>query len=75
MVVIMIVVMVSITVAPCPRIFQVATAALRLAAVVPVLAFRILQLALGIADLLFALSVVVMIAVKRPCWNRSAQER
>jgi hypothetical protein len=72
---VVIVIVVPIAMATCPRVFQVATAALRLAAVFTMLAFRIVQLALGIADLLYALSVVVMIAVKRPCWNRSAQER
>jgi hypothetical protein len=73
-VVVMIAVMVAV-VAPSSCIFQVAAAALRLTAVFPVLAFRILQLALGIVDLLFALSVVIVIAVKRPCGNRSAQKR
>lgn len=62
-------------VAPSPRIFQITTPALRLAAVFPVLAFRILQLALGIADLLFALSVVIVIAVHRTRGNCSGQKR
>jgi len=39
---VMIVIVVSIMVATCPRIFQVATAALRLAAVVTVFAFRVM---------------------------------
>ena len=50
MVMIAVVVPVSV-VAPCSRIFHVPAAALRLAAMFPVLAFRIVQLALGIADL------------------------
>jgi len=72
----MIVVMIVITVpamAPRPHVFQITAAALRLAAVFPVLAFRIVQLALRIANLLFAPSVVV--TVYRPRGNRSAQER
>jgi len=68
----MIVIVVPIVVAPCPRIFQVATATLRLAAVFTVLAFRIVQFVFRIADLLFAPSVVI--AIKRPCGNHSAQE-
>jgi hypothetical protein len=72
MVVIMIVVVVPIAVAACSRIFQVATAALCLAAVFTVLALRIMQLPLRIAESLFALSVVI--AIKRPRGNYPAQE-
>jgi len=72
MVVIMIVVVVPIAVAACSRIFQVATAALCLAAVFTVLALRIMQLLLRIAEPLFALSVVI--AIKRPRGNYPAQE-
>jgi hypothetical protein len=76
MVVIVVMIVIAVpAMAPCPHVFQIPTAVLRLTAVFTVLPFRIVQLALGIADLLFALSVVVMIAVKRPCWNRSDQER
>jgi hypothetical protein len=71
----MIVIAVPIMVAPCPRIFQVATAVLRLAAVLTMLAFRIVQLALRIADLLFAPSVIIVVAVHCSRWNCSAQER
>jgi len=74
MVMIAVVVPVSV-VAPCSRIFHVPAAALRLAAMFPVLAFRIVQLALGIADLLLAPSVIVVITIHRPCGNCSAQER
>src|SRR6476646_8602374 len=69
----MIVIMVPITMAPCPHVFQVTTAALRLAAVLTVLALRVVQLALCIADLLCAPSVVV--TVYRPRGDGSAQER
>lgn len=75
---IMIVVMIVITVpamAPCPHVFQVTPLVLCLAAVFPVFAFRILQLALGIADLLLASSVIIVIAVQRPYRDCSAQER
>jgi hypothetical protein len=72
---VMIVIVVPIMVAPCPRIFQITTAALCLAAVFTVLALRIMQLGFGFADLLFAPSVVIVIAVHRPCGNCSAQER
>jgi hypothetical protein len=75
MIVVMIVIMVPIMVASCPRIFQITTAALRLAAVFTVLALRIMQLGFGFADLLFAPSVVIVIAVHRPRWNCAAQER
>ena len=40
--------------------------AIFLSAVLSVLAFRFLQLALGIVDLLFAFSIVIVIAVHRP---------
>src|SRR5438309_7539793 len=63
------------TMAACPGVFQVTTLALRLAAVFSVFAFRFLQLALGIVDLLFAFSVAIVIAVHRRCGNGSAQER
>jgi hypothetical protein len=75
MIAVMIAVVVPVSVvAPCSRIFHVPAAALRLAAVFPVLAFRIVQLALGIADLLLAPSVIVVITIHRPCGNCSAQE-
>jgi hypothetical protein len=60
-------------VASCPRIFQITAAALRLAAMFTVLAFRIMQLLLRIADSLLAFSVII--AVKRSCGNGPAQER
>jgi hypothetical protein len=69
-----IVVVVPIAVAPRPHVFQITTAALRLAAVFTMLAFRIMQSALCIADLLLAPSVIV-IAVHRPRRNGSPQER
>jgi hypothetical protein len=71
----MIVIVVPIMVAPCAHIFQVTAAVLRLAAVFTVLPFRIVQFSFGIADLLFTLSVIIVIAVHRPCGNCSAQER
>jgi hypothetical protein len=71
----MIVIVVPIVVATCPRIFQVTTAALRLAAVFTVLAFRIVQFVFRIADLLFAPSVVIVIAVHRSRGNGPAQKR
>jgi hypothetical protein len=72
MVVIAVMVVVPITVAPCPRVFQVATAVFCLAAVFTMLALGIMQLVLRIADSFFALSVVI--AVKRPRGNCPAQE-
>jgi hypothetical protein len=57
-----------------PRVFQVTAAALRLSAVFPVLAFRIVQLILRITDLLFAFSVIIVITVHRPHGNGPAQE-
>jgi hypothetical protein len=72
MVMVMIVIAVA-TMAPCPCVFQVPTLALRLSAVFSVFAFRILQFALGIANLLLALPVII--AIKRPRGNHSAQER
>jgi len=71
----MIVIVVPIMVTSRPRIFQVATAALRLAAVFTVLALRIMQLGFGFADLLFTPSVIIVIAVHRSRGNCSAQER
>jgi hypothetical protein len=71
----MIVIVVPIVVATCPRIFQVTTAALRLAAMVPVFALGVMQLGFGFTDLLFAFSVIIVIAVHRPRGNGSAQER
>jgi hypothetical protein len=68
----MIVIMVPIAVAPCPSVFQVTTLALCLAAVFPMLALRIMQLAFGITDLLLASFVIV--AGNGPYRNRSAQE-
>ena len=71
MVAVMVMVAVAV-VAPCPRIFQITTPALRLAAVFTMLALRIMQLLLRIAESLFALSVVI--AIKRPRGNYPAQE-
>jgi hypothetical protein len=59
--------------ASCPRIFQVTTLALRLAAVLSVFALCIMQFALGCAYAVFALSVIV--AVNRPRRNCPSQER
>jgi hypothetical protein len=61
--------------APFACFFQVMAAGLCLAAVFTVLALGIAQSALGIADSLLALSVVVVVAVQRPRGERSAQER
>jgi hypothetical protein len=75
-IVVMVVVMVMIAVAvvaPSPCIFQVATAALGLAAVFPMLAFRIVQLLFRFLHLPFAF--VIAIAIQRSCRNCSAQER
>jgi hypothetical protein len=75
-VVIMVMIVIAVpAVAPRPHVLQVATAALRLAAVFTMLAFRIMQSALGIANLLLAPSVIIVIAVHRPRGNGSAQER
>jgi hypothetical protein len=75
-VVIMVTIVVVVpAVASRPHVFQVTTAALRLAAVFTMLAFRIMQSALGIANLLLAPSVIIVIAVHRPRGNGSAQER
>ena len=71
----MIVIVVPIMVATCPRIFQIATAALRLAAVFSVLALGVMQLGFGFTDLLFAPSVVIVIAVHRSRGYGPAQER
>jgi hypothetical protein len=71
---IMVAVMIPVSVmASCPRIFQITAAALRLAAVFTVLAFRIMQLLLRAADSLLAFSIVI--AVKRSRGNGPAQER
>ena len=67
--------MIAVTVsmmAPFTRFFQIVAAGLRLAAVFTVLALGIMQFALRIADSLFALSVVI--AIKCPCGNHSAQK-
>jgi hypothetical protein len=72
---VMIVVVVSISVvASGPRVFQVPTAALCLAAVFPMFALRIVQFALRCADSVFALPVIIVITVHRPRGNRSAQK-
>src|SRR5438309_9197634 len=71
-VVVMIVVPIAVM-APGPCVFQVTAAALGLAAAFPVFAFRIVQLLFRFLHLPFAFIVVV--AVKRPCGNNSAQER
>jgi hypothetical protein len=63
--------MVVIAVAPCSHVFQITTTVFRLAAMFAMLAFRIVQLAFCIADLLLAPSVI---AVKRLCGHHSAQE-
>lgn len=75
MIAVVIPVMVPIAVmAACPRVFQITTLVLCLAAMVTVLALGVMQLSFGFADLLFALSVIIVIAVKRPRGNHSAQE-
>jgi hypothetical protein len=71
----MIVIMVSIAVAPCPHVFQIAALVLSLAAMFSVLALGVVQFGFGFADLLFASSVIVVIAVHRSRGNCSAQER
>src|SRR5437764_10134605 len=63
------------TVAPFARFFQIVAAGSRLAAVFTVLTLRVMQSALGIADSLLTLSVIVVIAVQRPRGRRTAQER
>jgi hypothetical protein len=73
---IMVVIVVTVSaMASFPRFFQIVTAGLRLAAVFTVLALGIVQSALRIADSLLALSVVVVVTVKGPRRDRSAQER
>ena len=61
--------------APFARFFQIVAAGSRLAAVFTVLTLRVMQSALGIADSLLTLSVIVVIAVQRPRGRRTAQER
>jgi hypothetical protein len=74
-VVIMVMIVIAVlAVAPRPHVLQVTTAALRLAAVFTMLAFRIMQSALGVADLLLAPSVIIVIAVHRPRGNGSTQQ-
>jgi len=68
----MISIVVPVAMAPCPHVFQVTTAALRLAAVFTMLALRIVQFPLRIADSLLALSVII--AIKRPRGDRRAQD-
>src|SRR5436305_11227827 len=76
MIAVVIPVMVPIAVmAACPRIFQVTTAALRLSAVLTMFAFRLVQLVLRTTNLVLAPSVIIMIPVERPRWNRPSQER
>ena len=65
-------IMIPIVMAPFTCFFQIMAAGLRLAAVLTVLALRIVQLALRIADSLLALSVIV--ADNGPCGNCPAQE-
>jgi len=73
---VMIVVVIAVSsVTPFARFLQIVTTGLRLAAVLTVLALGIVQSALRIADSLLALPVIVVIAVKRLCGDRSAQER
>jgi hypothetical protein len=74
-VVVVVIVVTVPAMAPCPHVFQVTASVLRLAAVFSMLALRVMQLALGIADLLFAPSVIIVIAIQRPRGNRSTQER
>jgi uncharacterized membrane protein len=72
-IVVMIPIMVAVSaMAPCPHVFQVTTAALRLAAVFTVLAFGVMQFSLRITDLLLAFSIVI--TVYRPRGDRSAQK-
>src|SRR6478735_3008714 len=61
--------------APLARFFQIVAAGLCLAAVFAVLALRIVQSALRVANSLLALSVIVVVAIQRPRGHRSAQER
>jgi len=68
----MISIVVPVAMAPCPHVFQVTTAALRLAAVFTMLALRIVQFPLRIADLLLAPSVIIVI--NRPRGDRPAHE-
>jgi hypothetical protein len=69
---IMIVVMVPSAMAPCPYIFQIAALALSLAAMFTMLALGVMQLGFGFANLVLAPSVII--TIKRPCGNHSAQE-
>jgi hypothetical protein len=71
LVVIVVVVMVA-AVAPFTRFFQIVAAGLRLAAMLTMLTFGIVQLALRIANPFFALSFVI--AIKRSRGDHSAQE-
>jgi hypothetical protein len=71
-IVVAVMVVVPIMVAPCPRVFQVATAAFCLAAVFTMLALGVMQFVFGFANPVFAFSVVI--AIKRPRGNRPAQE-
>jgi len=61
--------------APFARFFQIVAAGPRLAAVLTVLALRIVQSALRGADSLLALSVVIAIAGNSLRGNRPTQER
>jgi hypothetical protein len=74
-VMIVITVVFPISVAPRPHVFQIAALVLCLAAMFTMFALGVMQLGFGFTDLLFALSIIVVIAVKRPCGNNSAQER
>ena len=73
MVVIMVMIVITVpAMATCPRVFQITALALSLPAMFPVLALGVMQLGFGFTDLLFAPSVIIVI--KRPCGNHSAQE-
>jgi hypothetical protein len=69
----MVMIVVAIAMAPRPRVFQVTTAAFGLPAVIPMLAFRIVQFSLRGADSVLAFPVIV--TVNCPRRHRSAQER
>jgi membrane protein implicated in regulation of membrane protease activity len=68
-------VVIVIMAAAFPRLFQFAAAILSLAAALAVLANGLLQLAFCIVDFLFALSLVVVVTVKRLRGNGPAQKR
>lgn len=69
----MVVIVVAVSVATCPRCFHIAATALRLAAVLTVLAFCIVHLVFGFADPLLAFAVII--TVKRLYGDGSSQKR